>query len=90
VDNNQGGHHFLDLRTGCTIKRCTITIIVITKNFINLVHTMATNDNMKEGLKIERRSGSILYDSSWIKGVAYDLTTENEENYESIENDEKK
>jgi hypothetical protein len=78
VDNNQGGHHLLDLQTGCTIKRCTITTIPITENVIDLVHSMAENDNMKTGLEIETRSGTILYDSSWIAGVDYDLTTENE------------
>jgi hypothetical protein len=50
VDNNQGGHHLLDLRTGRTIKQCKITAIPITENVIDLVHAMVTNDNMEEGL----------------------------------------
>jgi hypothetical protein len=43
VDNNQGGHHLLDLRTGRTIKQHAITAIPITQNVIDLVHAMATN-----------------------------------------------
>jgi hypothetical protein len=92
VDNNQGGHHLLDLQTGCTIKRHTITTIPITENFIDLVHSMAENDNMNTGLKKETRSGTILYDSAWIAGVDYDLTTENKEthkeNHENNDQDE--
>lgn len=72
VDNDQGGHNLLDIRTGHTIKRRTVTIIPITKNVIELVHNMAENDNMRDGLKIETKSGTILYDSSWIVGVDYD------------------
>jgi hypothetical protein len=55
VDNNQGGHHLLDLRAGRTIKRRTITTIPITEKVIDLIHSMAENDNMKTGLKIETR-----------------------------------
>jgi hypothetical protein len=62
--------------------------IPITKNVINLVHTMATNDNMKEGLKIESRTGTILYDSSWIAGVDYSITTESEEEDEENESND--
>jgi hypothetical protein len=71
VDNNQGGHHLLDLHMGRTIKRCTMTTIPITTNIIDLVHKMADNDNMSDGLKIETKSGLILYDSAWIARVDY-------------------
>jgi hypothetical protein len=81
VDNNQGWHHLLDLQTGRTIKRSTITTIPITENVIDLIHNMAENNNMEKVKKIETRSGTILYDSSWIAGLDYDLTTENEENH---------
>jgi hypothetical protein len=47
VDNDQGGHHLLDLRTVQTIKRRTITTIPITQNVIDLVHEMANNNGMK-------------------------------------------
>jgi hypothetical protein len=86
VDNNQGRHHLLDLRTGRTIKHRAITTIPITGNVIDLIQAMATNDNMKEGQKIESRAGTILCDSSWIAGVYYDITTESEEKDEEDEN----
>jgi hypothetical protein len=59
VDNDRGGHHLLDLRTGRTIKRRTVTKIRITTNVIDLVHEMADNDIMSDGLKIEIKSGII-------------------------------
>ena len=40
---------------------------------------MAENDNMKDGLKIETKSGIILYDSSWISGVDYENNNENDD-----------
>jgi hypothetical protein len=46
VDNDQGGQHLLDLRTGRTIKRRTATTIPITSNIVDLVHKMAENDEM--------------------------------------------
>jgi hypothetical protein len=71
VDNLQGGHHLLDLRTGQTIKRRTVTPVPITQNVIKLVHDMADQDGMPNGLKIETRSGKILFDSAWIAGVDF-------------------
>ena len=72
VDNLQGGHQLLDLRTGKTIKRRTVTQVPITQHVIDLVHEMADNDGMQAGLKIETRSGKILFDSAWIAVVDYD------------------
>jgi hypothetical protein len=46
---------------------------------------MAANDNMKEGLKIESRAGTILYHSSWIAGVDYDIIIKSEEKDEEDE-----
>ena len=71
VDNLQGGHHLLDLRTGQTIKRRTVTPVPITQHVIDLVHDMANQDGIPDGLKIETRSGKILFDSAWIAGVDY-------------------
>jgi hypothetical protein len=76
VDNNQGGHHLLDLRTGQTIKRRTVTTIPITSNVVDLIHKMAENNDMTANLKIETKSGTILYNSTWIAGVDYEETTE--------------
>jgi hypothetical protein len=48
-------------------------MIPITQNVIDLVHEMANNDDMKEGLNVETKSGLILYDSAWISGVDYQV-----------------
>jgi hypothetical protein len=37
VENEQGGHQLLDLRTGRMIKRHTVTVVHITQNIINLI-----------------------------------------------------
>jgi hypothetical protein len=73
VDNDQGGHHILDLQTGRTTTRRTVTTIPITQNIIDLVHEMAYNDNLPDGIKIENKSGKIIYGSSWIAGVYYEI-----------------
>jgi hypothetical protein len=71
TDNDQGGHHLLDLRTNRTIKRRTVTVVPITSVIIDLVHKITDNDKLPDGLKIATKSGIILYDSSWIAGVDY-------------------
>jgi hypothetical protein len=80
VDNDQGGHQLLDLRTGQMIKHIAVPIVPITKVIINLVHAMTTNDKMPNGIKIETNSGMSIYDSSWIAGVDYNNDDENTEN----------
>ena len=57
------------------------------------MHKMAENNNMKDGLKIDTKSGIILHDASWIAGVDYkifnendDITIEDHENMEYEEN----
>jgi hypothetical protein len=85
VDNDQGGHHLLDLRTGRTIKRRTVTTIPITANVVDLVHKMAENDGMTDNLKIQTKSGIILYGSTWIAGLVYVEDDENEEENEEID-----
>jgi hypothetical protein len=62
------------------IKRRAVTIVPITKTIIDLVHAMATNDKMPDGIKIETNSGMTIYDSSWIAGVDYDNDDEKTEN----------
>jgi hypothetical protein len=53
------------------IKRLIVMVVPITQNTINLVHTIAANDHMSEGLKIETKNGNIVFDSSCITGVHY-------------------
>ena len=43
----------------------------MTQNVIDLVQNMAENDYMPDGLKIETKSGILLYDLSQIVGVDY-------------------
>jgi hypothetical protein len=64
VDNKEGGHHLLDICTGRTIKRQTMTVGPITQITIDLAKKRAENNDMSAGLKIETKSGIILYDSS--------------------------
>jgi hypothetical protein len=52
IDNFQGGNHLLDLNTGQTIKRRTITQVRITQNVIELVPKLAeSNQKRKNYLK---------------------------------------
>ena len=72
VDNLQGGHELLNLHTGHTIKRRSVTPVPITQNVIDLVHALATQQGMPDGIKITSKTGVILYDSSHLAGVDYD------------------
>jgi hypothetical protein len=72
VDNLQGGHKLLNLHSGHTIKRRTITPVPITQNAIDLVHALATQQGIPDGIKITSKTGVILYDSSHLVGVDYD------------------
>jgi hypothetical protein len=80
VDNIQGGHHLLDLYTGQTIKRRTVTQVPITQSIIDLVHKLAEKDNISKGFKITNRNNITLSDSSWIAGVDYVDEYEEESN----------
>jgi hypothetical protein len=84
VDNIQGGHHLLDLNTGQTIKRRTVTQVPITQSIIDLVHKLAEKDNISEGFKITNRNNMTLFDSSWIAGVDY-VDEHEEESNEDLE-----
>jgi hypothetical protein len=52
VDNKQGGHELLDLRTGRVIKRRTVTQVPMTQNVIDLVQDMATTHGMPDGIQL--------------------------------------
>jgi hypothetical protein len=70
-DSSQGGHQILDLRTQLVITRQTVQIIPVTSRVVQLVHDIAKQDRMPEGLKIATKTGTILYDSTLIAGVDY-------------------
>jgi hypothetical protein len=62
-----------------------VTIIPISVNVLEAVEKMAENDGMPEGLKLQTKSGIILYDSAWIAGVDYAQNDDNEENNNVID-----
>jgi hypothetical protein len=68
-DSSQGGHQILDLRTQQVITRQKVQIIPVTSSVVQLVHDIAKQDRMPEGLKIATKTGTILYDSTLIAGV---------------------
>lgn len=72
LNNKQGGHEILDLRTERIITRRHVTPIPITQNVIDIVHAMATRHNMTAGIKVQTKAGITLYDSTWIAGVDYE------------------
>jgi hypothetical protein len=69
MNNKQGGHALLDLRTGSIIHRRVVTQVPMGRDVIDLVHAMADHDNMPSGLKITTQSGIILHDNTSIVGV---------------------
>ena len=61
----------MDLHTGYTMKRRSITQVPITKYITTLVHKLEDADGIRDGWKIANKSNVILFDSSWIAGVDY-------------------
>jgi hypothetical protein len=86
TDNVQGGHTLLDLKSGRLITRRNVTVIPITSNVIDIVHSLAEKDGIKDGCKIISKSGITLYDSSWIAGVGEKENNE-EQNYNETDNE---
>jgi hypothetical protein len=62
-----------------------VTTVPINLNIIDLVHQMADNDNMSDGLKIETKPGLILYNSACIAGVDYQENDDNDSVYSQYE-----
>jgi hypothetical protein len=70
--NASGRQECLHLQTNRVITRRSVTPLPITPAIITLIHKIAEQDGMLQGLKIANRYGTILYDSSWIAGVDFD------------------
>jgi hypothetical protein len=68
-DNAQGGHELLHLPTNSLIKRRRVTPVPITTAVIKQVHTLAEQEGMPEGLKIENRTSQLFYDAGWLARV---------------------
>ncbi|KAL7562162.1 hypothetical protein ACA910_020358 [Epithemia clementina (nom. ined.)] len=84
----QTGYELLDLRTNRVINRGSFTVVPITQNIIELVHSLSDCDNMPTGLKIATQTGHTIYDSTWIAGVDYNENNDNENDNENEEEDE--
>jgi hypothetical protein len=69
--NASGRHKCLHLQTNRVITRRRVTPLLVTPAIVKLVHTIAENYGMPQGLKISNRYGTVLFDSSWIAGVDY-------------------
>jgi hypothetical protein len=80
-DNEQGCHDLLHFQMNRMITRRHITPIPITPAIIKMVHRIAEQDGMPKGLKITKRTGQVLYDSTWIAGVDYDEDEFEDEDY---------
>ena len=78
LSNAQGGHELLNLLTGRVITRRKVTIIPMPTTVIKAVEDMAASDGIKS-LQLKTKSGSILYDSTWIAGVDFTEDEEQEE-----------
>ena len=76
--NNQGGHELLHLATNKVITRGKVTSVPITPAVVKMVHAIAKEENMQEGLKIINRTNNVLFDAAWTAGVEYDEEVFNE------------
>ncbi|KAL7574342.1 hypothetical protein ACA910_008446 [Epithemia clementina (nom. ined.)] len=86
---HQTGYELLDLRTNRVIIRGSFTVVPITQNIIELVHSLSERSNMPTGLKIATRTGHTIYDSTWIAGVDYNKNkNENNDNNDVDDEDE--
>ena len=65
-----------------------MTPVPITQHVIDLVHDMANQDGMPDGLKIETRSGKILFDSAWIAGVDYEEDDNDDDEISIVSNED--
>ena len=76
LDNIQGGHELMDLKTGRLITRPRVWEVPITDLVIKAVEAMAEKQGIK-GLKMQNRNKSRFYPSDWIAGVEYDDVDDN-------------
>jgi hypothetical protein len=76
----------LDLKGGRFITQQNVTVIPITSNVIDIVHSLAEKDGIKDGCKIMSKSGITLYDVSWIAGVGEKENNE-VQNYNKTDNE---
>ena len=71
TDSAQGVHELLQLQNNSVITRNLVTPAPITPTIINQLHSIANREGMPSGIKIDNRTGIVLYESAWIEGVDY-------------------
>jgi hypothetical protein len=87
----------MHIPTGQKITRSRLTPVPLTKSFIDAMHNLAEQEGQPTSLKLQSKTGVILWDSAWIAGVHYDPESfetideqendENENNYKPEEDD---
>jgi hypothetical protein len=77
MDNLQGRHELVDLRTGHVITRRKVTEIPITEHVIRIVEEMAEKQAIKS-LKITGWNKQPIHPADWIAGVDYTAENNNE------------
>ena len=83
TDSAQGGHELLHLQTNQVVKRRNLTPAVVTPTIVKMVHRLAEQDQMPQGLKTENRTNQVLFDSTWIAGVVYNKELFKDEDYKT-------
>ena len=78
--NSQSGHKILNLATGETIRRTHVKALPMTKQVIDTVEQMASDENVKELRTYSRRTGAPILDADLLTGV--DLDELYDEDYE--------
>jgi hypothetical protein len=87
MNNLQGGHEIMNLRTGLMITQNTIHERPLADLVIRAVETMATEQGIKT-LKLTGRNKTHLFPANWIAGVDYEDEYEENKNENNEENDE--
>ena len=85
------GHEVWHIATNDVITRRGLTPAPITPSIIKQVAAIAEAEGMPKGLKIETRSGQVLFDSSLIAGVDYDeedFDDDEVEGYDEVDEEE--
>ena len=67
----ENGHEVYNLATKRIIQRRDLTVLPITPTVIKAVEDIAAEEQQK-GLRINTKTGQVIYDSSWTAGVDYD------------------
>jgi hypothetical protein len=87
MNNKQGGHELMNLRTGLMITRNKIHERPLTDLVIRAIETMAEQQGIKT-LKLTGRNKTQLYPADWIAGVEYEDEQNDENTTDNDDNDD--